>query len=43
MQEKDMQLGGTASKYYLCTPVPMRKQLSPWLHGKELIFEDFNF
>ena len=31
------------SKFYLCTPVPMKKQLMEWLPGKELIFEDFNF
>lgn len=31
------------SRYYLCTPVPMRKQLETWLEGKELVFEDFNF
>ena len=43
MEQKDMELGGTANKYYLCTPVPMRKQLSDWLPGKELVFEDFNF
>ncbi|WPG99045.1 Hypothetical protein R9X50_00185000 [Acrodontium crateriforme] len=30
-------------KYYLCTGVPMRKQLMEWLDGKKLIFEDFNF
>ncbi len=30
-------------KYYLCTPVPMRKQLMEWLPEKELVFEDFNF
>ena len=31
------------SKYYLCTPVPLRKQLQEWLPGKSLVFEDFNF
>lgn len=29
--------------YYLCTPIPMRKQLIAWLPGKDLVFEDFNF
>ena len=43
MQEQDMKLGRSSQKYYLCTPVPMRKQLTNWLPGKELIFEDFNF
>ena len=43
IQESDMELGGSAKKYYLCTAVPMRKQLTAWLPGKELIFEDFNF
>lgn len=38
----DEGLEGT-DKYYLCTPVPMRKQLVEWLPGKEVIFEDFNF
>ncbi|KAI7204387.1 oxidoreductase [Hortaea werneckii] len=30
-------------KYYLCTAMPMRKQLEQWLGNKELVFEDFNF
>lgn len=32
-----------ASKYYICTGTPLRKQLMDWLSGKEVIFEDFNF
>ena len=43
MEANDMELGGNSNKYYLCTPVPMRKELMNWLPGKELIFEDFNF
>ena len=31
------------SKYFLCTAVPMRKQLEQWLQGKDIVFEDFNF
>ncbi|OTA25050.1 hypothetical protein BTJ68_13452 [Hortaea werneckii EXF-2000] len=30
-------------RYYLCTAMPMRKQLEQWLGNKELVFEDFNF
>ncbi|TKA21995.1 hypothetical protein B0A50_08493 [Salinomyces thailandicus] len=30
-------------KFYLCTAVPMRRQLEQWLIGKELVFEDFSF
>lgn len=40
---KDDLEGGAFSRYYLCTPVPMREQLAGWLDGKELVFEDFNF
>ncbi|KAK5113385.1 hypothetical protein LTR62_003485 [Meristemomyces frigidus] len=44
MQEGDLEAGDVdVKKYYLCTGVPMRKQLTQWLSGKELIFEDFNF
>lgn len=43
MQKNDMELGGASQRYYLCTPVPMRKELGNWLPGKDLIFEDFNF
>jgi hypothetical protein len=43
VETNDMKLGGSSNKYYLCTPVPMRKELMNWLPGKELIFEDFNF
>ncbi|EME48939.1 hypothetical protein DOTSEDRAFT_19432 [Dothistroma septosporum NZE10] len=39
----DVQFGDDVSKYYLCTAVPMRKQLTEWLPGKELVFEDFSF
>ena len=43
IQKLDMELGGEANRFYLCTPVPMRNQLTEWLPGKQLIFEDFNF
>ena len=43
MQERDVHFSANVDKHYLCTPVPMRKQLMEWLPGKELIFEDFNF
>ncbi|KAI6909466.1 putative oxidoreductase [Hortaea werneckii] len=35
--------GNDVKKYYLCTAMPMRKQLEQWLGNKELVFEDFNF
>lgn len=41
--KSDVDFGAKLDKYYLCTGVPMRKQLMEWLDGKELIFEDFNF
>lgn len=41
MMEED--LDGGIERYYLCTPIPMRKQVIAWLPGKELVFEDFNF
>ncbi|KAK5166942.1 uncharacterized protein LTR77_007671 [Saxophila tyrrhenica] len=41
MQRSDLDLD--VSKYYLCTPLALRKQLLEWLPGKELVFEDFNF
>lgn len=41
MSEEDLDM--SISRYYLCTPIPMRKQVIAWLPGKELIFEDFNF
>ncbi|KAK3707740.1 hypothetical protein LTR37_011917 [Vermiconidia calcicola] len=44
ISEQDLSMCGEDwKKYYLCTPVPMRKLLIEWLPGKELIFEDFNF
>lgn len=44
IEEQDLrQLDMTFSRYYLCTALPMRKQLMQWLPGKELVFEDFNF
>lgn len=42
LQESDLQ-ALQASRYYLCTGVPLRKQLMDWLPGKQLVFEDFNF
>ena len=42
MEENDFE-DVEAARYYLCTPVPMRKQLEEWLQGRELVFEDFNF
>lgn len=38
----DVQLEGV-QRVYLCAAVPMRKILTEWMPGKELIFEDFNF
>ena len=43
LSKEDLDAVSSISKYYLCTPVPMRKQLIEWLPGKELGFEDFNF
>ncbi|TKA72509.1 hypothetical protein B0A55_07027 [Friedmanniomyces simplex] len=31
------------STYYVCTSVPMRKQVEEWLPAKRVVFEDFNF
>jgi len=42
LQKQDVEKEGV-KKYYLCTAVPMRKQLEEWLAGNELVFEDFNF
>lgn len=42
MQKSDVK-ANEMDKYYLCTAVPMRKQLEMWLPGKELVYEDFNF
>ncbi|KAK5679717.1 hypothetical protein LTS10_007665 [Elasticomyces elasticus] len=41
LQQEDVPTG--SSTYYVCTSVPMRKQLMEWLPTKELVFEDFNF
>ncbi|KAK4958267.1 hypothetical protein LTR10_004693 [Elasticomyces elasticus] len=41
LQKEDLSTG--SSTYYVCTSVPMRKQLMEWLPKKELVFEDFNF
>ncbi|KAF2482434.1 oxidoreductase-like protein [Neohortaea acidophila] len=43
IQQSDLAFDREVQKYYLCTPVPMRKQLMEWLPEKDLIFEDFNF
>ena len=43
IQKSDLTVSEKIRKYYLCTPVPMRKQLTEWLPGKDLVFEDFNF
>ncbi|KAI5370699.1 putative pyridoxamine 5'-phosphate oxidase, FMN-binding split barrel [Septoria linicola] len=43
MNQQDVQFEEEVSRHYLCTGVPMRKQLTEWLSGKELVFEDFNF
>lgn len=43
LQKEDVNLGEQIARYYLCTGVPLRKQLSEWLAGQELVFEDFNF
>ncbi|KAK5740513.1 hypothetical protein LTR17_004550 [Elasticomyces elasticus] len=42
LQEDDVQ-SDRIKTYYVCTSVPMRKQLMEWLPMKELVFEDFNF
>ncbi|KAK4901697.1 hypothetical protein LTR27_001469 [Elasticomyces elasticus] len=42
MQKDDVK-SEKISTYYVCTSVPMRKQLMEWLPTKELVFEDFNF
>lgn len=43
LQKEDVDRGEQISRYYLCTGVPLRKQLSEWLAGQEVVFEDFNF
>lgn len=43
LQKVDLETGEHGNTYYLCTPVPMRRQLQDWLPGTDLIFEDFNF
>ncbi|KAI7337887.1 hypothetical protein KC315_g2061 [Hortaea werneckii] len=46
MKQDDMEEiegGNDVKRYYLCTAMPMRKQLEQWLDDKELVFEDFNF
>lgn len=43
LQKEDVDRGKAVARFYLCTAVPMRKQLSDWLAGQELVFEDFNF
>lgn len=43
LQKEDVNQGQGVSRYYLCTALPLRKQLTEWLHGQELVFEDFNF
>lgn len=42
VQKADTEREGI-SKYYLCTSVPLRKQLQEWLPEREMVFEDFNF
>ncbi|KAK5123567.1 hypothetical protein LTR85_002605 [Meristemomyces frigidus] len=42
LQKADSMREGVG-RYYLCTAVPLRKQLEEWLPHKELVFEDFNF
>ncbi|KAK4507025.1 hypothetical protein PRZ48_000759 [Zasmidium cellare] len=42
LQQSDLQ-PLQVSRYYLCTGVPLRKQLMDWLPGEKLVFEDFNF
>ncbi|KAK5729984.1 hypothetical protein LTR17_011501 [Elasticomyces elasticus] len=43
IEKKDDVTSQKISTYYVCTSVPMRKQLMEWLPKKELVFEDFNF
>jgi NAD(P)H-flavin reductase len=42
--KEDLNIDGV-KRFYLCTAIPMRKQLEEWLEGdsKEVVFEDFNF
>ncbi|KAI7712064.1 oxidoreductase, partial [Hortaea werneckii] len=40
---KGLEGDNAMSRYYLCTAMPLRKQLEQWLESKELVFEDFNF
>ncbi|CZT16794.1 related to oxidoreductase, FAD-binding [Ramularia collo-cygni] len=42
LQREDVE-GRKASRFYLCTALPLRRQLSEWLTGQEVVFEDFNF
>lgn len=43
LAKEDFERGLRVERYYLCTALALRRQLSEWLTGKELIFEDFNF
>ncbi|OQN98417.1 hypothetical protein B0A48_15686 [Cryoendolithus antarcticus] len=42
LQRSDVELTDVET-IYLCTAVPMRKQLMEWLPERKLVFEDFNF
>ncbi|KAK1813045.1 hypothetical protein LTR12_012567 [Friedmanniomyces endolithicus] len=43
LRKDDLRDDGSISTYYVCTSVPMRKQVEQWLPGRALVFEDFNF
>ncbi|KAK0914476.1 hypothetical protein LTR91_017977 [Friedmanniomyces endolithicus] len=43
LRKEDLRDDDSISTYYVCTSVPMRKQVELWLPGRALVFEDFNF
>jgi NAD(P)H-flavin reductase len=43
MEREDLDLDVHVERYYVCTPLGLRKQLQEWLPEKEVIFEEFDF
>ncbi|KAK1070472.1 hypothetical protein LTR12_008735 [Friedmanniomyces endolithicus] len=43
LRKDDLREDDSVSTYYVCTSVPMRKQVEQWLPARALVFEDFNF
>ncbi|KAK5144101.1 hypothetical protein LTR32_003908 [Rachicladosporium monterosium] len=43
LRKDDLRNDDSISTYYVCTSVPMRKQVEQWLPRRALVFEDFNF